>query len=81
MKALQKEMRLTMPLPSNLSNQLHMMETALGLITCADINGWSYATKGLYLAVSLRGNAHGVLGNMQRGTKLDFDSLVQALED
>ncbi|XP_065923756.1 uncharacterized protein [Magallana gigas] len=48
---------------------------------CADINGWSYATKGLYLAVSLRGNAQGVLGNMPRGTKPDFDSLVQALED
>ncbi len=31
---------------------------------CAELNGWSYHEKGLYLAVSLRGQAQGVFGNL-----------------
>jgi hypothetical protein len=33
---------------------------------CSEINHWSDKEKGLYLAVSLRGQAQGVLGNLGR---------------
>jgi len=48
--------------------------------TCAEINNWSYSEKGLYLAVSLRGQAQGVLGNLSSKSK-NYDSLVKALEE
>ena len=42
--------------------------------TCAQINEWSQKEKGLYLAVSLRGQAQGVLGQ-------DYKELVKSLEE
>ena len=45
----------------------------------AEINRWSQTEKGLYLAVSLRGQAKGVFGNLSTQSK-DYDKLVQALE-
>lgn len=48
--------------------------------TCAEINNWSYGDKGLYLAVALRGQAQGVMGNLSTKSK-DYDALVQALEE
>jgi hypothetical protein len=46
---------------------------------CCKINRWSEKLKGLYLAVSLRGQAQGVFGNL--GTKdRSFNELVKALE-
>jgi len=50
------------------------------LETCAEINNWSYSKKGLYLAVSLRGQAQGVLGNLSSKSK-DYNALVKALEE
>ena len=43
--------------------------------TCADINNWSYAERGLFLAVSLRGQAQGVMGILCTKSK-DYDALV-----
>ena len=48
---------------------------------CAEINDWSLHQKGLYLAVSLQGQARGVLGNLPRGTQPDYLTLVKALEE
>jgi hypothetical protein len=48
---------------------------------CAELNAWKYNQRRLYLAVSLRGNAQGILGNIPKGTKPDYDTLVKALED
>ena len=45
----------------------------------AEINGWNQTEKGLYLAVSLRGQAQGVFGNISTKSK-DYDKLVLALE-
>ena len=45
----------------------------------AEINRWNQIEKGLYLAVSLRGQAQGVFGNLSTQSK-DYDMLVQALE-
>jgi len=47
---------------------------------CAELNKWSYAEKGLYLSVSLRGQAQGVFGNIASKSS-DYDGLVKALEE
>ena len=47
---------------------------------CADINGWTIMEKGQYLAVSLRGQAQGVFGNLSSNSR-DYDTLVKALEE
>ena len=47
---------------------------------CAELNGWSDKEKGMYLAVSLRGQAQGVFGNIG-GMSSDYLLLVAALEE
>ena len=47
----------------------------------ARINKWSKTEKGLYLAVSLRGQAQGILGDLPKGKQENFKSLVKALEE
>ena len=47
---------------------------------CAELNGWSPQEKGMYLAVSLRGNAQGVLGNLPGAAQRDYNALCIALE-
>jgi hypothetical protein len=49
--------------------------------SCAELNAWNYNQRGLYLAVSLLGNAQGVLGNMPKGARSDYQNLVKALDD
>ena len=49
--------------------------------SCATINNWSDREKGLYLAVSLRGAAQGVLGNVSSETGQHYDLLVEALKE
>ena len=48
---------------------------------CVEISGWKYIQKGSYLAVSLRGNAQGVLGNLPKGSNPDCQSLERAHEE
>jgi len=43
---------------------------------CAQINEWSQKEKGLYLVVSLRGQAQGVLGNLPLELRQDYKELV-----
>ena len=50
------------------------------LEACASINGWTKQEKGLYLAVSLRGQAQGIFSNLTSGTN-DYDELVSALQE
>ncbi|XP_062579100.1 uncharacterized protein LOC134241021 [Saccostrea cucullata] len=45
------------------------------------LNKWTELEKGLYLAVSLRGQAQGVLGNLPNTHKHDYVLLVNALEE
>ncbi|XP_060590432.1 uncharacterized protein LOC132745500 [Ruditapes philippinarum] len=47
---------------------------------CATLNGWNENEKGLYLSVSLRGQALGVFGNLTTKTH-NYEELVRALED
>jgi hypothetical protein len=46
---------------------------------CSEINNWSYKQKGLYLTVSLRGNAQGIFGNL--GNSSSYTELVNALQE
>lgn len=47
---------------------------------CSQLNGWTENEKGMYLAVSLRGQAQGVFGNIVSKSH-DYSELVKALED
>ncbi len=47
---------------------------------CAEINGWSEQDKGLYVAVALRGQAQGVLSNLDTKTN-SYDELMTALQE
>ena len=48
--------------------------------TCAEINNWSYKEKGLHLAVSLRGQAQGIFGNLDHNSKV-YDSFTKAVRE
>lgn len=48
---------------------------------CACLNHWSEAEKGMYLAVYLRGQAQGVLGNLAETLQMNFRALSKALEE
>lgn len=75
---------------------LHIVENLVGLMqlmkiriredyrshfdACAMLDNWNEREKGLYLAVSLRGQAQGVLGNLPYAQKHDYALLVIALK-
>ena len=48
---------------------------------CSELNNWTVKLKGLYLGVSLRGLAQGVLGNLPVEDQKDFEALSKALSD
>ena len=48
---------------------------------CSQINSWTETEKGLYLAVSLRGQAQGVLGNLPLASRQNYKELVKSLEE
>ena len=45
----------------------------------AEINGWNYETKSLYLAGSLKGGARALLNELDKESRKDYDSLVKVL--
>ncbi|CAC5386872.1 unnamed protein product [Mytilus coruscus] len=47
----------------------------------AEINGWNYATKSLYLAGSLKGGAKALLNELDKESRKDYDSLVKVLDN
>lgn len=44
------------------------------------LNCWLVYEKGMHLAVSLRGNAQGVLGNLPSNDQRNYDALCKALQ-
>ena len=48
---------------------------------CAELNNWTNQQKGLYLGVSLRGLAQGVLGNLSVEDQKTFEALSKALSE
>lgn len=47
---------------------------------CAELNCLLVFEKGMYLAVSLRGNSQGVLGNLPSNDQRNYDALCSALQ-
>ena len=45
------------------------------------VNDWTEGQKGLNLAVSLRGQAQGILGDLPAELRCDYDSLVKSLDE
>ena len=48
---------------------------------CANVNGWDEVKKGLFLALSLRGQAQAVLGDMPSDRGQHYDALVRSLQE
>lgn len=48
---------------------------------CACLNHWSEVEKGMYLALSLRGQAQGVIGNLPEYLQMNFKELSKSLEE
>ena len=66
--------------PATYDGSVAWMDYKAHFDACAELNGWTDQQKGLYLSVSLRGQAQGVFGNLGSG-KHDCDDLIKALEE
>ena len=66
--------------PATFDGSVAWMDYKAHFEACAELNGWTIEQKGLYLSVSLRGQAQGVFGNLGDG-KPKYEDLVQALEE
>lgn len=49
--------------PATFDRTVNWTDYKANFDACAEINGWTGMEKGLYLAVSLRGQAQGMFGN------------------
>ncbi|VDI16183.1 Hypothetical predicted protein [Mytilus galloprovincialis] len=67
--------------PATFDGQGSLIDYKSHFDACSRINGWTESEKGLYLAVSLRGQAQGVLGNLPTDKRQDFKELVMSLEE
>ena len=59
---------------------MHWTDFKAHFDACAELNGWTDKEKGLYLAVSLRGQAQGVFGNLSSKSN-DYTELSNALQE
>jgi hypothetical protein len=48
-------------------------------IVCAEINGWDYVTKSLYLAGSLKRGGRALLNELDKESRKDYNSLIRVL--
>lgn len=48
---------------------------------CASVNGWNEEKKGLFLALSIRGQAQAVLGDLPRDRGQHYETLVRSLQE
>jgi hypothetical protein len=58
----------------------HWIDNKSHFDACAQMNEWLQNEKGLYLTVSLTGQAQGVLGNFPLELRQDYKELVKSLE-
>lgn len=66
--------------PATYDGSIAWMDYRAHFEACAELNHWTKEQKGLYLSVSLRGQAQGVFGNLG-SKKHDYDDLVKVLEE
>ncbi|CAG2199229.1 unnamed protein product [Mytilus edulis] len=67
--------------PSKYDGNTSWMDYLAHFEMCALVNKWSEHQKGLYLAVSLIGQAQAVLGDLPKEKRQIFSDLVNALEE
>ena len=48
---------------------------------CSELNSWNDKQNGLHLAVSIRGQAQGVLGNLPATDRENYEKLAKALSE
>ena len=63
--------------PASYDGTGHWSDYKAHFNACAEINNWTEKEKGLYLAVSLRGQAQGVFGNLAKDS-CKYDELAKA---
>ena len=66
--------------PATYDGNVHWSDYKAHFDECAELNGWSEKEKGLYLAVSLRGQAQRVFGNLSTKTN-NYTELSWALQE
>ena len=66
--------------PATFDGTVHWTDYKAHFDACAELNGWTEKEKGLYLAVSLRGQAQGVFGNLSSKSN-DYKELSTALQE
>ena len=66
--------------PATFDGSVHWADYKAHFDACAEINGWTDKEKGHYLAVSLRGQAQGVFGNLSAKAN-DYFELSTALQE
>ena len=67
--------------PSKYDGSTPWMDYLSHFEMCVLVNGWSETQKGLYLAVSLTGQAQAILGDLPAEKRQNFAELVNALEE
>ena len=66
--------------PATFDGTVHWTDYKAHFDACAELNGWTDKEKGLYLAVSMRGQAQGVFGNLASKSN-DYAELSNALQE
>ena len=66
--------------PATFDGTSHWSDYKAHFDACAELNGWNDKEKGLYLAVSLRGQAQGVFGNLASKSS-NYEELANALQE
>ena len=66
--------------PATFDGSVHWADYKAHFDACAEINGWTDKEKGLYLAVTFRGQAQGVFGNLSAKAN-DYFELSNALQE
>ena len=66
--------------PATFDGTVHWTDYKAHFDASAELNGWTDKEKGLYLAVSLRGQAQGVFGNLSSKSN-DYKELSNALQE
>ncbi len=78
--SMHKEHRRTI-LPEKYHGTSPLQEYLVHFELCAELNHWGSEDKAKYLAVSLRGQAQGLLGSIPKAYLSSFDDLVAALQE
>ena len=67
-------------MPDSFDGRGHLTDYLAHFDICTEINSWTLAQKASYLALSLRGSAQEVLGNLNSDQKINYQLLVKALQ-